>query len=113
MVAGDSDELDFLGIPGLLERDQVAELLRGARARKREEAPVRVAADVEFERRSELRRELNALVGAWHHRTGTPHGVTHNKLRQDCGGPAAAQATTAQLQARIDKLREWALRASG
>lgn len=113
MVAGDSDELDFLGIPGLLERDQVAELLRSARTRKREAAPARAEADVEYERRAELRRELNSLVAAWHHRTGTPHGVTHNKLRHECGGPAAAQATTDQLQRRIDTLRDWALRASG
>ena len=113
MVAGDSDELDFLGIPGLLERDQVAELLRSARTRKREAEPARAEADVEYERRAELRRELNSLVAAWHHRTGTPHGVTHNKLRHECGGPAAAQATTDQLQRRIDTLRDWALRASG
>ncbi len=113
MVAGDSDELDFLGIPGLLERDQVAELLRGARSRKQATAPARAAADVEYERRAELRRELNSLVAAWHHRTGSPHGVTHNRLRHECGGPAAAQATTDQLQRRIDTLRDWALRASG
>jgi len=113
MVAGDSEELDFLGIPGLLEPDQVAELLRSARARKKPSAPVRAEADVEYERRAELRRELNSLVAAWHHRTGVPHGVTHNRLRQECGGPAAAQATVEQLQRRIDTLRDWALRASG
>ena len=65
------------------------------------------------ERRSELRRELNGLVGAWHHRTGQPHGVTHAQLRTETGGPAAAQATVEQLQRRIDLLRRWALRASG
>ncbi|MET1133624.1 MAG: DEAD/DEAH box helicase [Aeromicrobium sp.] len=113
MVAGDSDELDFLGIPGLLERDQVAELLRSARTRKRDVAPARAEADVEYERRAELRRELNSLVAAWHHRTGSPHGVTHNRLRHECGGPPAAQATTDQLKRRIDTLRDWALRASG
>ncbi|SKB08702.1 DEAD/DEAH box helicase [Aeromicrobium choanae] len=113
MVAGDSDELDFLGIPGLLERDQVAELLRSARTRKREVAPARAEADVEYERRAELRRELNSLVAAWHHRTGSPHGVTHNRLRHECGGPPAAQATTDQLKRRIETLRDWALRASG
>lgn len=112
-VAGDSEELDFLGIPGLLERDQVAELLRSARTRKRDEAPARAEADVEYERRAELRRQLNSLVAAWHHRTGAPHGVTHNRLRHECGGPAAAQATTDQLKHRIDTLRDWALRASG
>ena len=37
-----------------------------------------------------LRRELNGLVAAWHHRTGQPHGVTHAALRKECGGPAAA-----------------------
>jgi superfamily II DNA or RNA helicase len=114
-LSDDDGELDFLGIPGLLDHDQVAELLRTSRA-KRAKAKGAAAvpdADVAFERRSELRRELHALVGAWHHRTGAPHGVTHNRLRQQCGGPAAAQASSDQLQQRIDTLRAWALRASG
>ena len=114
----DDDELDFLGIPGLLEPDQVAELLRTSRAKRTQErarpaAVQEVEDDAAFERRAELRRELNGLVGAWHHRTGQPHGVTHAKLRSDCGGPPAAQASATQLQARIDRLRQWALRASG
>jgi hypothetical protein len=59
-----------------------------------------------------LRRELNGLVGAWHHRTGQPHGVTHAALRKECGGPAAAIANAEQLRARIDRVREWAARKS-
>ncbi|WP_370200522.1 DEAD/DEAH box helicase [Aeromicrobium sp.] len=112
----DDDDLDFLGIPGLLEADQVAELLRAKRSKASAAAPraaTRTAEDVAHERRSELRRELNGLVGAWHHRTGQPHGVTHAQLRTETGGPAAAQATVEQLQRRIDLLRRWALRASG
>ena len=115
----DDDDLDFLGIPGLLEPDQVAELLKakrtsaGTATAQRAEQARQTAEDAAFERRSELRRELNGLVGAWHHRTGQPHGVTHAQLRSTCGGPAAAQATTDQLQERIDLLRRWALRASG
>lgn len=115
-LSDDDGELDFLGIPGLLDHDQVAELLRTSRA-KRAKAKSKDAsapeADVAFERRSELRRELHALVGAWHHRTGAPHGVTHSRLRSQCGGPPAAQASAAQLQERIDALRAWALKASG
>ena len=113
-LSDDEGELDFLGIPGLLDHDQVAELLRTSRS-KRAKAKGAVApeADVAFERRSELRRELHALVGAWHHRTGAPHGVTHSRLRQQCGGPPAAQASATQLQERIDALRAWALKASG
>lgn len=118
-LSDDDGELDFLGIPGLLEPSQVAELLRTSRAKRAKDkagapaATVEVEADVVFERRSELRRELQALVGAWHHRTGTPHGVTHTRLRAQCGGPPAAQASVDELQSRIDALRTWALKASG
>jgi len=60
------------------------------------------------QRLATLRRELNALVAAWHHRTGEPHGVTHNRLRTSCGGPVAVEATADQLAERIDALRGWA-----
>jgi len=111
---GSDEELDFLGIPGLLEPAQVAELLRNARTKRASKSskPVIIEPSA-FERQGELRRELNALVGAWHHRTGQPHGVTHNQLRSTCGGPPSGQATTAQLQERIDKIRAWAMKASG
>ncbi|GAA3527968.1 DEAD/DEAH box helicase [Aeromicrobium panaciterrae] len=114
-LADDDGELDFLGIPGLLDHDQVAELLRTSRSKRAKAAPknAQAAADVAFERRAALRKELHSLVGAWHHRTGTPHGVTHTRLRQECGGPAATAASAAQLQERIDALRAWALKASG
>jgi hypothetical protein len=113
---GSEEEMDFLGIPGLLEPDQVRSLLqhRQRQRRNRSEKAAEVERDVStHERLAILRRELNGLVAAWHHRTGQPHGVTHAALRKDCGGPAAAVATAAQLQARIDRLREWAARKSG
>jgi hypothetical protein len=53
----------------------------------------------------DLRRELNALVSATHHRTGKPHGWIHNELRRICGGPPVAAATTEQLKARIEAVR--------
>ncbi len=113
-MADDDGELDFLGIPGLLDPDQVAELLRKSRSKRAKAAPKGTpAADVAFERRAALRKELHALVGAWHHRTGTPHGVTHTRLRQQCGGPAATAASAVELKERIDALRAWALKASG
>jgi hypothetical protein len=65
-----------------------------------------------YEQLATLRRELNGLVAAWHHRTGQPHGVTHATLRKDCGGPAAAIASADQLHARIARIREWAARKS-
>jgi hypothetical protein len=49
---------------------------------------------------------LNGLVGLWSKTTNEPHGVIHAELRRLCGGPAVAQASVAQLQARIDLLRQ-------
>ncbi len=54
-----------------------------------------------------------ALTDQWHHRTGQAHGVTHAALRKELGGPAAVIANAAQLDARINRLREWASRPTG
>ncbi len=112
---GSDEEMDFLGIPGLLEPEQVRDLLhhrQSERARQQQRsAPSaeQVVRDVStHEHLATLRRELNGLVAAWNHRTGQPHGITHAALRKECGGPAAAVATADQLQARIDRLRDWA-----
>jgi hypothetical protein len=108
--------MDFLGIPGLLEADQVRELLQSrqqSRAAHQRSArgPDPVTEEVTtHEQLAVLRRELNGLVAAWFHRTGQPHGTTHAALRKDCGGPAAAIANADQLRARIDRVREWAAR---
>jgi len=56
-----------------------------------------------------LRKELNGLVGAWSHRTGQPHGVIHNELRRQCGGPPLPQASASEITTRIDRIRQWAL----
>ncbi|WP_083975024.1 DEAD/DEAH box helicase [Herbidospora daliensis] len=111
-AAGSPEEEDFLGLPGLLEPEQVASLLRKrqadqqAAARKKPKAgPVELAP---HEQIAELRKELNGLVGAWNHRTGQPHGVIHAELRRSCGGPAIAQATADQIRERIAMIRKWA-----
>jgi superfamily II DNA or RNA helicase len=112
---GSEEEMDFLGIPGLLEADQVRDLLRArqseraSRQRRTSSTPEDVVRDVStHEHLATLRRELNGLVAAWNHRTGQPHGVTHAALRKECGGPAAAVATADQLRSRIDRIRDWA-----
>ena len=113
---GSEEEMDFLGIPGLLEPGQMRDLLQQRqteRAKKQKAAapgPDSVAAVSTHEQLAILRRELNGLVAAWHHRTGQAHGITHAALRKQCGGPAAAVATAEQLHARIDEIRAWAAR---
>ncbi|SFD32714.1 Superfamily II DNA or RNA helicase [Streptomyces aidingensis] len=120
---GSEEEQDYLGIPGLLEPDQVRILLQKRQARQiahsrrrpDDEADLlELPADrrpvVTHQEMSELRRELHGLVGAYAHQSGKPHGVIHNELRRACGGPPTAQANAGQLRARVAKLREWATR---
>jgi superfamily II DNA or RNA helicase len=114
---GSEEEMDFLGIPGLLEPGQMRELLQQrqserAKRKRAVPAPDSVAQVSTHEQLATLRRELNGLVAAWHHRSGQAHGITHAALRKECGGPAAAVANADQLQARIDRLRDWAARKS-
>jgi superfamily II DNA or RNA helicase len=115
---GSEEEMDFLGIPGLLEPGQMRELLQqrqSDRARQQKLAapePDTIAEVSTHEQLAVLRRELNGLVAAWYHRTGQAHGITHAALRKECGGPAAAVANAEQLQIRIDRVRQWAARKS-
>jgi superfamily II DNA or RNA helicase len=109
-----AEDEDFLGLPGLLEPEQVALLLRQRHAdqvSKRRKDPGAAAADKmrtgQRETLTALRTELNGLVAAWHHRTGQPHGLIHAELRRMCGGPALAQATAAQIGGRIETIRRW------
>jgi superfamily II DNA or RNA helicase len=113
-AAGSPEEEDFLGLPGLLDPDQVRTLLSkrqqsqlDARSRAAQTAPD--APPVSRQQLAALRKELNGLVGAWSHRTGQPHGVIHADLRQTCGGPPLPQATADQIRARIATIRRWAV----
>ncbi|MDX1883528.1 DEAD/DEAH box helicase [Mycolicibacterium sp. 120270] len=106
--AGSDEEADYLGIPGLLDAEAMRDLLR----RRQEEQITKRTASGEVPRPSthgqlrELRSQLNALVSVAHHRTGKPHGWIHKELRRICGGPPIAAATTEQLKARIEAVRE-------
>jgi hypothetical protein len=111
---GTPEEEEYLGLPGLLTADQVSVLLTKRQAdqlaaQKKQKGtepqvpaprpePVSMSAG---ERRNSLRRQLNTLVAAHHHRTNLPHGKIHAELRRICGGPPSAQATIEQLEERI------------
>ncbi len=118
---GSEEEDDYLGIPGLLEPDQVHMLLQKRQTRQIQRSKAKPADEADLlelpadqrpvvthQELRELRKELNGLVAAWHHRTNQPHGTIHNELRRQCGGPLTAQATANQLKARIAKVKEWA-----
>jgi superfamily II DNA or RNA helicase len=115
-LTGSAEEEEFLGLPGLLTSDQVTTLLSKRQAeqaasarRAKKDAPPQqreIVRDMSSaERRIHLRRQLNALVAAHHHRTGLPHGKIHSELRTRCGGPPSAQATIEQLEERISMIQ--------
>lgn len=105
---GSEEELDFIGLPGILEPDQVRDLLRQRQARQGRRTaarPAAVEAKPLYRTLKEQRTLLNSLVGMRAKLSNEPHGLIHSELRRVCGGPAVAQATVTQLQARIDYLR--------
>lgn len=124
-LAGSDEEADYLGLPGLLDAEQMRQLLRQRQAEQieaqqrqqkqaqedaaqassasREESQARVASEV----LPALRKELNALVAITAQRTGRPHGAIHNEVRSACGGPPTALANENQLRDRIAYLRKW------
>ncbi|WP_434590242.1 DEAD/DEAH box helicase [Streptomyces sp. A5-4] len=120
---GSEEEQDYLGIPGLLEPDQVQLLLQKRQTRQiahsRQkpaeqadllEKPAEARPVVTHKQLLGLRKSLNTMVGAYSHQSGKPHGVLHTELRRVCGGPPSAEATAGQLQDRIKKVQEWATR---
>jgi superfamily II DNA or RNA helicase len=131
-MTGSEEEQDYLGLPGLLDADQMKTLLRARQAeqldhRAKEEQAQREraakeaqdasagghgGADTHRERVASeeipaLRKKLNALVSAKSARTGRPHGAIHNDARRNCGGPPTALCTAEQLRDRIAYLRDW------
>jgi superfamily II DNA or RNA helicase len=115
--SGSAEEQEYLGLPGLLEPDQVRALLRQRqasqlteRSRQAKEQQPEVSearSRTVAERLGALRKELNTLVAMYHHRTGKPHGMIHSELRRVCAGPPTAMASVEQLEERIATLRSW------
>ena len=115
-VVGSAEEQEYLGLPGLLEPEQVTALLRQRQnkqieARRRESAAAakrRAGSGADdARRRAAARKELSQLVAAWARRSGKPHGVVHNDLRRTCGGPEVAAASTEEIVERVETLRRW------
>ncbi|MDK8449766.1 DEAD/DEAH box helicase [Corynebacterium mastitidis] len=125
-LAGSEEEADYLGLPGLLDAEQMRALLR---KREKDQLDARSAeAEREKERRDKaqasagaqaarhrvsseelptLRKELNAIVSITAARTGRSHGSIHNEARRVCGGPPTAMCSAEQLRDRIAYLRKW------
>lgn len=107
-VVGSDEEQEYLGLPGLLEPDQMAVLLHERQTAQHTRRPRKVEQPVSAHRAlAAQRQELNKLVAAYARKKGTPHAVVHTELRRACGGPALDEATSEQVVARVEKIRAW------
>ena len=105
---GSADEQEFLGLPGLLELDQVATLLRARQSAQKGSGHKKADAELSTHRAmAAARKEVNSLVSAYARKTGAPHAVVHADLRKSCGGPAMDQASGEQVALRIETIRRW------
>jgi superfamily II DNA or RNA helicase len=111
---GSEEELEFLGLPGILEPTEVAELLKQRHQKQQRTSAARRKANPEtpapqamHRTLKEQRQLLNSLVGIWAKSSNQPHGMVHAELRRVCGGPAVPQCSVAQLQTRIERVRAW------
>lgn len=107
------DERDYLGLPGLLDTEQISHLLKERQARhvaraSRAEKRAKVTPEESLHRALATRRkELNTLVAQYARVSERPHSHVHSELRRACGGPPLAQASTEQVDARITQVRRW------
>jgi superfamily II DNA or RNA helicase len=114
-AVGSDEEQDYLGLPGLLEPEQVTTLLNERQARQSKAAGARGGAaaasgpsPVSAHRAlAAQRKELNKLVAAYSSKTGAPHASIHLDLRRACGGPELAAATSEQVLERVERIRRW------
>ena len=105
------DEADYLGLPGLLDAQQVSVLLadrQRRQLRRRERSDRKAEPEVALPRAmASKRKELNSLVSQYARLKGVPHSHVHADLRRECGGPPLAKATQAEVEERVRSIRAW------
>ena len=105
------DEADYLGLPGLLDAQQVSVLLadrQRRQLRRRERSDRKAEPEVALHRAmASKRKELNSLVSQYARLKGVPHSHVHADLRRECGGPTLAKATQAEVEERVRSIRAW------
>lgn len=108
------EELDYLGIPGLLSPTEMAQLLqqRDKDIRKLISAttpnpnveisnPIKDAKEVK-----ELKKEINRMVSRIALSKGIPHAQVHARAKKAVAGPPTATATAEVLKSRIEWLEQ-------
>lgn len=104
------DEEEYLGLPGLLDQEQVQTLLadRQRRQLRRRERQTARKPEVALHRAlADRRKLLNSLVSQYARLRSVPHSHVHADLRRQCGGPPMAKASTEQVEERISMIQSW------
>lgn len=106
-----AEDEEYLGLPGLLDPNQMATLLKSREVQLRQtvldrgqgaQTPAQVQAA--HKQAAVLRKEINSLVSRYALRSGKPHAQIHAQLRKAVPGPASASASLPLLEQRRDHL---------
>lgn len=104
------DEQDYLGLPGLLDADQVSTLLaeRQRRQVRRRDRETKRQPEVALHRAmADRRKRLNSLVAQYARLRSVPHSHVHADLRRQCGGAPLAKASSEEVEERIRMISAW------
>jgi superfamily II DNA or RNA helicase len=104
----DDNDVDYLGLPGLLSPEDMATVLAARDAKLRRQVAEAVD-EVDFTPATwrdtqEVRKDIHRMVSVLAARTGKAHGQVHAELRQVIPGPPTAVAGYDTLVARHDHL---------
>ncbi len=104
----DDNDVDYLGLPGLLSPEDMATVLAARDAKLRRQVAEAVD-EVDFTPATwrdtqEVRKDIHRMVSVLAARTGKAHGQVHAELRQVIPGPPTAVADYDTLVARHDHL---------
>lgn len=106
-----TEDLEYIGLPGLLSGEQIAQLLqqRDQDIRKRLGAPMKIETEEEPEKENpfeakEVRKEINRAVSRIALSKGIPHAQIHSRTRKAVPGPATAVAELSILKKRMEWL---------
>jgi superfamily II DNA or RNA helicase len=104
----DDNDVDYLGLPGLLSPEDMATVLAARDAKLRRQVAEAVDevdfTPVTWRDTQEVRKDIHRMVSVLAARTGKAHGQVHAELRQVIPGPPTAVAGYDTLVARHDHL---------
>ncbi|MEY3406981.1 MAG: hypothetical protein RL038_42 [Actinomycetota bacterium] len=110
LVPGSPEEEAILGLPGLLSANEVAQILQEHRHAQAKRLAKHQPEETMADQIALLRRQLQDVVRAYAAQAGTTAAIVNAELKRALGGAPTPMASAAELQKRIELVRDWSAR---